>query len=62
MVRINKLVALKRSDGKEVWVNAGLVRLVSPAITGKCTIWFSVDHSYEVFGDARQIAEVLDVD
>jgi hypothetical protein len=62
MVRINKLVALKRSDGKEVWVNAGLVRLVSPAITGKCTIWFSVDHSYEVFGDARQIAEALNAD
>ena len=49
-------------QGISVWVNAGLVRLVSPAITGKCTIWFSVDHSYEVFGDARQIAEVLNAD
>jgi len=59
---LRKLVALKHSDGKEVWVNAGLVRFVSPTTKGTCTIWFSVDHSYDVFGDARQIADALNAD
>jgi hypothetical protein len=57
-----KLVALKRSDGKEVWVNVDLVRLVSPAAAGKCMIWFAVDHSYDIFGDAREVAGKLNAE
>jgi hypothetical protein len=56
------MVALKRSDGKEVWVNADLVRLISPAAAGKCMVWFAVDHSYDVVGDARLIASTLNAD
>lgn len=59
MAESGMLVALKRTDGKEVWVNAALVRLVSPSASGKCMIWFAVDHSYDVVGDVRQVAGVL---
>ncbi len=62
MAESDKMVALKRSDGKEIWVNAGLVRLISPTTPGKCMIWFAVDHSYDVFGEARQIASLLNSD
>lgn len=56
------MIAFKRSDGKEVWVNADLVRLISPASAGKCVIWFAVDHSYDVFGEAREIAGKLNAE
>jgi hypothetical protein len=62
MAGAGRMVALKRSDGKEVWVNADLVRLISPTTTGKCTVWFAVDHCYDVFGEARQVASVLNAD
>jgi hypothetical protein len=52
-------VPLTCEDGKDVWVNVTLVRLVEPSTAGKSRVSFAPDHNIIVNGEPHMVARTL---
>jgi hypothetical protein len=53
------LISLTREDGKEVWLNVALVRMVEPSTQGKSLVSFAPDHYVIVLGEPHEVVRTL---